>query len=337
MNKQKNINQPLNPKINKFKEISKDNKALGSTAYSKNKKQLDQMLREYQSFCKKYFGESTPIGSMIEERVNKLLEDQENNTNLKKNCVQNDNFNDQFFDILKENDEIYENELYFLGNKNILDDIPNDFPYSEIDRLGNHKNTKNDYNRRSNLLFKTKEKKENKAEDKKEEKEIKDKKEDIINDNKKDEEYDDFEHEENIEEIKNKKAILIQKIYRNKKIKNKEKLYFGYDNSKNNDLWIFANKFDSKDNIKSIIIKCFNINKKKEFTFNQDIKDLLNVDFISKEEIKKNMSNIIDKIGGMLEKNEINENKLNEKINNELNNKKENNKELEDEDEEYTF
>ena len=337
MNKQKNINQPLNPKINKFKEISKDNKALGSTAYSKNKKQLDQMLREYQSFCKKYFGESTPIGSMTEERMNKLLEDQENNTNLKKNCIQNDNFNDQFFDILKENDEIYENELYFLGNKNILDDIPNDFPYSEIDRLGNHKNTKNDYNRRSNLLFKTKEKEENKAEDKKEEKEIKDKKEDIINDNKKDEEYDDFEHEENIEEIKNKKAILIQKIYRNKKIKNKEKLYFGYDNSKNNALWIFANKFDSKDNIKSIIIKCFNINKKKEFTFNQDIKDLLNVDFISKEEIKKNMSNIIDKIGGMLEKNEINENKLNEKINNELNNKKENNKELEDEDEEYTF
>ena len=337
MNKQKNINQPLNPKINKFKEISKDNKALGSTAYSKNKKQLDQMLREYQSFCKKYFGESTPIGSMTEERMNKLLEDQENNTNLKKNCIQNDNFNDQFFDILKENDEIYENELYFLGNKNILDDIPNDFPYSEIDRLGNHKNTKNDYNRRSNLLFKTKEKKENKEEEKKEEKEIKDKKEDIINDNKKDEEYDDFEHEENIEEIKNKKAILIQKIYRNKKIKNKEKLYFGYDNSKNNALWIFANKFDSKDNIKSIIIKCFNINKKKEFTFNQDIKDLLNVDFISKEEIKKNMSSIIDKIGGMLEKNEINENKLNEKINNELNNKKENNKELEDEDEEYTF
>ena len=337
MNKQKNINQPLNPKINKFKEISKDNKALGSTAYSKNKKQLDQMLREYQSFCKKYFGESTPIGSMTEERMNKLLEDQENNTNLKKNCVQNDNFNDQFFDILKENDEIYENELYFLGNKNILDDIPNDFPYSEIDRLGNHKNTKNDYNRRSNLLFKIKEKEENKAEDKKEEKEIKDKKEDIINDNKKDEEYDDFEREANIEEIKNKKAILIQKIYRNKKIKNKEKLYFGYDNSKNNALWIFANKFDSKDNIKSIIIKCFNINKKKEFTFNQDIKDLLNVDFISKEEIKKNMSSIIDKIGGMLEKNEINENKLNEKINNELNNKKENNKELEDEDEEYTF
>ena len=336
MNKQKNINQPLNPKINKFKEISKDNKSLGSTTYSKNKKQLDQMLREYQSFCKKYFGESTPIGSMTEERMNKLLEDQDNNTNLIKNCIQNDNFNDQFSDILKENDEIYEDELFFLGNKNILDYIPNDFPYSEIDRLGNHKNTKNDYNRRSNLLFKTKEKKENKEDEKKEEKEIKEKKEDIINDdNKKDEEYDDFEHDENIEEIKNKKAILIQKIYRNKKIKNKEKLYFGYDNSKNNALWIFANKFDSKDNIKSIIIKCFNINKKKEFTFNQTIKDLLNVDFISKEEIKKNMSKIIDKIGGVLEKNEINKN--DEKINNEINNKKEINKGLEDEDEEYTF
>ena len=36
------------------------------------------MLREYQTFCKKYFGESTPIGSMTEERMNKLLEDENN-------------------------------------------------------------------------------------------------------------------------------------------------------------------------------------------------------------------------------------------------------------------
>ena len=333
MNKQKNINQILNPKNNKFKENSKDNKHLGSTTYSKNKKALDQMLREYQSFCKKYFGESTPIGSMTEERMNKLLEDQESTANFKEKFLQNSNFNDQFYDILKENDQIYENEQFFLGNKNILDDIPNDLAYSESDRLGNHKNTKNDYNRRSNLLFKTKEKENKENEDykvEKEKKEIIDKKEDNINDDKKEEEYDDFEKEENIQEIKNKKAILIQKIYRNKKIKNKEKLYFGYDISKNNALWIFADKFESKDNIKSIIIKCFNISKKNEFTFNKSIKDLLNLDYISKEEIKNQMCNIIYKIGKIVEKNEI-------KKSNENDNKKENNKALDEEDEEYTF
>ena len=78
MNKQKNnLNQPLNIKSNRYKrENSKDNKPVGSTIYSKNKKVLDQMLREYQSFCKKYFWESTPIGSMTEERMNRLLEGQ---------------------------------------------------------------------------------------------------------------------------------------------------------------------------------------------------------------------------------------------------------------------
>ena len=192
MNKPKNINQPLNPKNNKFKEVSKDNKPLGSTIYSKNKKALDQMLREYQSFCKKYFGESTPIGSMTEERMNKLLEDQENNSNCRKNLILNENMNDQFYDILKENDDIYENEQFFLGNKNILDDIPNDLIYSENDRLGNHKNTKNDYNRRNNSLFKPKEEKKVNKDNKEEKKEIINKKEDINNDDKEYEKYDDF-------------------------------------------------------------------------------------------------------------------------------------------------
>ena len=94
---------------------------------------------------------------------------------------------------------------------------------------------------------------------------------------------------------------------------------------------------DQKNNIQSIIIKCFNITKKNEFLFNQNIKDLLNVDFISKEEIKKEMNKIIEKIDKILEKNELNKNKSNENDNNEKENKKENNKEIEDEDEEYTF
>ena len=68
----------MNTQMNKFQNIYKSknkenskistNKQIGSSAYSKNKKTLEKMLREYQTFCKKYFGESTPIGSMTEIR-----------------------------------------------------------------------------------------------------------------------------------------------------------------------------------------------------------------------------------------------------------------------------
>ena len=81
MNSQNQMNKQQNIQKNKFKENSKinsNNKVIGSSTYSKNKKSLEKMLREYQTFCKKYFGESTPIGSMTEERMNKLLEDENN-------------------------------------------------------------------------------------------------------------------------------------------------------------------------------------------------------------------------------------------------------------------
>ena len=68
-----NMNKSSNNHNNKYIKSAKDNKPLGSTTYYKNKKLLGKMLREYQSFCKRYFGESTPIGSMSEERMNKLL------------------------------------------------------------------------------------------------------------------------------------------------------------------------------------------------------------------------------------------------------------------------
>ena len=321
MNKQKNnINHPVNNKANKYKENSKDNKSLGSTAYSKNKKALDQMLREYQSFCKKYFGESTPIGSMTEERMNKLLEDQENNINQNQ---KNKNIeNEQFFDIFKDKDEINENEEFLFDNFNILDELPNDLAYSENNRLGNHKNTKNDYERRNKILFK--EKLEIKEEDIKKEEKKEIKKEEEEKNNKNEEEYDDFEKEENIEDIKNKKAKIIQEVYRNKKTKNKERLYFGYDKSKNNILWIFSDKIDSDKNIISIIIKCFNINQKNDFIIKKNIKELLNFDSISKDKMQENMEDIIGKLDN------INKNKLEQNNNNEE-------KVVDEDGEEYTF
>ena len=47
----------------------------GSSIYSKNKKDLNKMMKDYQVFVKKYLGETSPIGCMTEERMNILLDD----------------------------------------------------------------------------------------------------------------------------------------------------------------------------------------------------------------------------------------------------------------------
>ena len=145
MSKQvRNGNQVLNNNKKKDIENSKTNKPLGSTTYSKNKKYLDKMLREYQSFCKRYFGESTPIGSMTEERMNKLLEEDDINMNLnKKNVIDNKN-NEMFSEILDEDNK------FTFENEDLCCELPKELIYNENDQLGNHKNTKNDYQRRNN-------------------------------------------------------------------------------------------------------------------------------------------------------------------------------------------
>jgi hypothetical protein len=295
MNKQmNNMNKPLNnnKNKNKYMENSKNNKPLGSTAYSKNKKLLDKMLREYQSFCKRYFGESTPIGSMTEERMNKLLEDEVNKTNNNpQNLLENSNNNETIVDFFENN-----NDLEFdFDKENLMDFLPDDLNFCENNRLGNHKNTKNDYNRRSKYLF-HQEQKEEKIE---EEKKVEEKKEQIKDEeekNKSEESYNDFENEDNLEELKNQKATIIQRAFiksKEKKLKNKERLFFGYDQSNNYILWIYI---ETNNNIKNLDIKYYSMKDQKIKIIKKDVKNLLQVESISKDDVKKNINNIIDKI-----------------------------------------
>ena len=119
MNSQNQMNNKhQNIQKNKIKENSKINinKPQGSTTYSKNKKSLEKMLREYQTFCKKYFGESTPIGSMTEERMNKLLEDE---NNLKENNL---------FEVDKQHflDTLDDNKNINFSSDKICDNLPLD-------------------------------------------------------------------------------------------------------------------------------------------------------------------------------------------------------------------
>ena len=317
MNSQNQMNKFQNISKNKLKENSKTNinKPAGSTTYSKNKKSLEKMLREYQTFCKKYFGESTPIGSMTEERMNKLLEDENN---------------------FKNNDLLEEDKCHFLetledNTKNnfdfeeICDKLPADIFYNENSVLGNHKNNKNDYKQRNKTIFNEITKKEEKTEN---------------------EEYNDFdnkennelENKENMEEIKNIKAKEIQRIYREKKYKKKERIYFGYDKDKLNILKIYIDDLDDNGNIIKLDIDKYSIKENKSMFNKISIKNLLNVESISKDNLIKNLEEIILKIDCMNKTEKIPE-KNEKEIENNKDGKKEKEEEnvLDEDGEEYTF
>ena len=313
MNSQNQMNKFQNISKNRLKENSKVNlnKPTGSTAYSKNKKSLEKMLREYQTFCKKYFGESTPIGAMTEERMNKLLEDENNLKN--RDLLEEDKL--QFLETLEDN-----NKSTF-DSEEICDTLPIDIFYNENNILGNHKNNKNDYKQRNKILFNEITKKEEKNEK---------------------EEYNDFEQKENMEEIKNRKAKEIQRIYREKKYKKKERIYFGYDKEKSNILKIYIDDLDDNGNIIKLDINKYSIKENKSMFVKIPINNLLKINSISKEDIRKNLEDITLKIDEIIKNGKISDENIKENDNKNKNEKekekeKEEEKVLDENGEEYTF
>ena len=301
-------NKHQNIQKNKIKENSKINinKPQGSTTYSKNKKSLEKMLREYQTFCKKYFGESTPIGSMTEERMNKLLED-ENNIK-EKHLLEEDK--QHFLDTLEDNNKDD------FNNEEICDTLPMDLIYNDNNLLGNNKNNKNDYKQRNKIIINQVNKEENMDNNILKEKIIE--KEETENENK---EYDDFEKkEENIET----------------EDKNKELIYSGYDKEKLNIIKIYIDNIDDNDKIKKINVKKDSIKDNKNKYYELEIKNLLKMESISKEEINKYLEDIIDKVEIMIKK-DINNSFENINNENENKNEKEESKVLDEDGEEYTF
>ena len=309
MNSQNQMNKQQNIQKNKYKENSKinsNNKVIGSSTYSKNKKSLEKMLREYQTFCKKYFGESTPIGSMTEERMNKLLED-ENNIK-EKHLLEEDK--QHFLDTLEDNNKDD------FNNEEICDTLPMDLIYNDNNLLGNNKNNKNDYKQRNKIIINQVNKEENMDNNILKEKIIE--KEETENENK---EYDDFEKkEENIET----------------EDKNKELIYSGYDKEKLNIIKIYIDNIDDNDKIKKINVKKDSIKDNKNKYYELEIKNLLKMESISKEEINKYLEDIIDKVEIMIKK-DINNSFENINNENENKNEKEEEKVLDEDGEEYTF
>ena len=313
MNSKNQMNKYQNIQKNKFKENSKINinKPTGSTIYSKNKKSLEKMLREYQTFCKKYFGESTPIGSMTEERMNKLLEDE---NNLKENNL---------FEVDKQHflDTLDDNKNINFSSDEICDSLPLDIFYNDNSALGNHKNNKNDYKQRNKILFNQTTKKEEKTEK---------------------EEYNDFEEKENeiTEEIKNRNAKEIQRIYREKKYEKKERIYFGFDKEKLNILKVYIDDKDNDGNIKKLDINIYSISENRNRCIKADMNSLIKIDKISKDELLKNLDEIIDKINTMFISKDVSDKNTKEiaEVDSKKNGKDDEEEKVLDEDgEEYTF
>ena len=122
---------------------------------SENTKNLNKMLKDYQNFCQKYFGDSTPIAAMSQERLNSLMKtdikenEKNNNVNLNKNSNSNINLSmldnddyDFYFNGLKMNeafDKIIKGEIIQLNKEN---------------KIGFEKNDKNDSNVRKKRFIK---------------------------------------------------------------------------------------------------------------------------------------------------------------------------------------
>ena len=326
--------------INQFN----NNKLFFSSKYSKNKNKLNQRIRDYQLFVKKYLGDINPIASMTEERMNELFRDQEVNNKI---IIDNEK-NIIFQKILKNNEDLDFDEEDFLIPSN------EEFIYDINNKLGKHKNNKNDYFHREKILFKNEEKvekepeieeepkneeeenneyndiekKEEEKQEKEEKEEEKEDKEEKNNENKdfeeKEEEKEDKEEKkeekeepklekseskeekralegknqelemiEYLKKQKEKSAKKIQKIYKEKK--KGEKLYIGFDDSKSIILRIYVNEYDQYKKVKSIKIFCYFIYQKKELILEKTIKDLLDVEPLSVNTVKKFIDKIIER------------------------------------------
>ena len=137
---------------NSGRKMNQNIKNVNLKELNENTKNLNKMLKDYQNFCQKYFGDSTPIAAMSQERLNSLMktdikENEKNNSNKKSNnrfnrnieyninlsMLENDDY-DFYYNGLNLNDafdKIIKNEIVLLNKEN---------------KIGFEKNDKNDSN-----------------------------------------------------------------------------------------------------------------------------------------------------------------------------------------------
>ena len=167
-NKNKSKDKQLNPnnnnytnKINIMNQFNNyNNQPYTATDYFNNKKQINKMMNDYNLFVKKHLGDSNPLASISEERINKLLEEKSYRNNQNKNIFLEDEYNNEFQQLLKNNEDLDFGEEDFSVHLPLDDE----FSYSQTDQLGKHKNNDNDYARRKKVLIKNDEEERRKKE-----------------------------------------------------------------------------------------------------------------------------------------------------------------------------
>ena len=238
--KKKSLNKARNKTFTCNNNQGYNMKFSGSS--SKSKKNLEEMMKDYKKFVKKYFGNANPRDYLSEERINEIIEGKD-----KKNINQN---------VILQNEKnylIYEKLVKNNIDSDFVDEdieiqMPssNEIYYSEENRLGKHKNNINDYNKRKKKYDRN-ENKDNeicdekyintKPEDKEEEEEEKDKEDIEDKGDKPEEEEKELEKEDKVHENirpdskssicedydtrqdKEIKVKKIQKIFREKRSK----------------------------------------------------------------------------------------------------------------------
>jgi len=161
--KPKNYNRSRSKKGNKGKHSM--NKAKNKTQHYYNsqkninlyqgyninsKKNLEEKYKDYQKFVKKFFGNLNPRDYMPEERMEEILEEKDKN-NFDQNKIMQNEKNYLIYEKVLMN-----NKDCSFSNEEIEVQMPSadKFTFCENNRLGKHKNNKNDYNKRKKKLEK---------------------------------------------------------------------------------------------------------------------------------------------------------------------------------------
>ena len=296
-------------KIPKFKSKPKNSSSSKrNNAYNHNEtpfeKELDKLLKPYKDFVKKNF-----------KNYKFDFENKDKDKKSEQFSNKNPNKNDDFFNNIMNIKDTNSNFENFLENikpdfleENIVCEIP-DIPalFSFGNKLGKHKNNKNDYITRKERLIKDNELIINEdldinfplEEENTEENElIEDKNIDVIRD------------ELNVDQIvpgglvslNDQEEIMKRKIGINiiidiwKTRRKKELLFIGVDpTDKKSFLRIYGKKFDKDGKIKVIEINTYLKILEDIFFLELTVKEIFNVDSMSKEEILPRIGEVINK------------------------------------------
>ena len=296
-------------KIRKFKSKPKNSSSSKrNNAYNHNEtpfeKELDKLLKPYKDFVKKNF-----------KNYKFDFENKDKDKKSEQFSNKNPNKNDDFFNNIMNIKDTNSNFENFLENikpdfleENIICEIP-DIPalFSFGNKLGKHKNNKNDYITRKERLIKDNELIINEdldinfplEEENTEENElIEDKNIDVIRD------------ELNVDQIvpgglvslNDQEEIMKRKIGINiiidiwKTRRKKELLFIGVDpTDKKSFLRIYGKKFDKDGKIKVIEINTYLKILEDIFFLELTVKEIFNVDSMSKEEILPRIGEVINK------------------------------------------